>query len=198
MTGHIFTFSELTDHAVVVLAVEEVPGYILADYVQAFRKAANDMHFADDGRFTETDGVPRWQASGNIVDAGTNRLNVQIWQVGSAFWRTITIQMMPYAYSDPFVKDLTAALWTTITLRRNADVAMHRVTNAGSVQGTRHATALSFGNSVLTRELSILQKTALMLMPSDSLRARETDAAMALRIRCFGYFSAARSAPKLM
>jgi hypothetical protein len=108
--GHIFTFSEPTDHAVVVLAVEEVPGYILADYVPAFRKAATDMHFADDGRFTETDRVPSWQASGNIIDVGTNRLNVQILQVGSAFWRTITIQMMPYVYSDPFVKDLTGAV----------------------------------------------------------------------------------------
>ena len=128
--GHIFTFTEPTDHAILVLAVEEIPGYSLADYVQAFRKAATDMHFADDGRLSEADRFPSWQVSGKMVDAGTNRVNVQIWQVGSAFWRTLTVQVMPYAYSDPFVNDLKIALWATITQGRNADVARRAVTNA--------------------------------------------------------------------
>ncbi len=128
--AQIFTFSESTDHAIVILAVEEVYGYGLANYVEVFRKSASNMRFADDGRFAETDGIPSWQASGNMVDAGTNRANVQIWQVGSAFWRTITLQVMPYAYSDPFVEDLRLALRTTTTKRRNDDVALHRPTTA--------------------------------------------------------------------
>lgn len=127
--SHVFTFSEPTDHAVVILGVEEAPEYSLAEYVRAFRKAATDMHFADDGRFTETDGFPSWQVSGNMVDGATNRLNVQVSQVRSAIWRTITIQIMPYAYSDPFVEDLKVALWTTIKQGTSADVAIHPVTN---------------------------------------------------------------------
>lgn len=112
----IYMFSERADHAVVILGVEKGPGYALADYVSAFQKStATNMRFSDGGRFFEREGRQTWQGNGSImVDSTSNRLNVQIVQIDSAFWRVVTIQTMPYDYSDALVGQLHAALWGTV------------------------------------------------------------------------------------
>lgn len=111
----IYMFSERADRAVVILGVENAPGYTLSDYVHAFQKStAANMRFSDGGRFFERDERQIWQGSGNMVDSTSNRLNVQVIQVGSAFWRVVTIQTMPYDYSDGLVAQLHAALWSTV------------------------------------------------------------------------------------
>ena len=59
-------------------------------------------------------GHQTWQGNGSVVDITSNRLNVQVVQIGSAFWRVVTIQTMPYDYSDALVGQLHAALWGTV------------------------------------------------------------------------------------
>jgi len=111
----VYMFSERADRAVVILGREQAPGYALDDYVRAFKKSmAANMRFSDGGRFLERDGRPIWQGAGSMVDSTSNRLNVQIIQVDSSFWRVVTIQTMPYDYSDALVEQLHAALWSTV------------------------------------------------------------------------------------
>ena len=111
----IYMFSERADRAVVILGVENAPGYTLNDYVHAFQKNTTaNMRFSDGGRFFERDGRQIWLGSGDMVGSTSNRLNVQVIQVGSAFWRVVTIQTMPYDYSDGLVAQLHAALWSTV------------------------------------------------------------------------------------
>lgn len=111
----IYMFSDRAERAVVILVVEQAPGYALDDYVSSFQKnMATKMRFSDGGRFFEREGRQTWQGNGSIIDSTSNRLNVQVVQIGSAFWRVITIQTMPYDYSDALVGQLHAALWGTV------------------------------------------------------------------------------------
>jgi uncharacterized RDD family membrane protein YckC len=111
----IYIFSERADRSVVVFAVEHAPGYALSDYVQAFQKStAATMRFSGGGSFFERDGHQIWQGSGVMVDSVSSRLKVQVIQIGNAFWRVVTVQAMPYDYSDNFAAQLQAALWSTV------------------------------------------------------------------------------------
>ena len=111
----IYMFNEFADRAVVVFAEENAPGFTLQDYVAAFRKStASNMRFSDGGRFFQKQGVNAWSGTGSMVDSGTNRLTVEIRQHGSEFWRVVTIQVMPYAYSDDLVQKLSSSLWSTV------------------------------------------------------------------------------------
>lgn len=113
----IYTFSERADRAVVVFAVEQAPGFSMDAYVRAFHAhAATDMDFSDAGRFFERDKHLIWQGSGQMQGMASNRLNVQIVQIGSAFWRVVTIQTMPYEYSEQLVENLHTSLWNTVRL----------------------------------------------------------------------------------
>lgn len=110
----IYMFTERADRAVVILGIEHAPGFTLDDYVQAFRKStAANMRFADGGRYFERSGKQSWRGSGAIVDSTSNRLDVQIVMVGDAYWRVVTIQTMPYEYSDQLVTQLQSELWKT-------------------------------------------------------------------------------------
>ncbi|MGR6035523.1 MAG: GYF domain-containing protein [Candidatus Nitrosoglobus sp.] len=112
----IYVFTEQGDHAVLILAVEQVSGFTLPDYVKAFREnnVAN-MRLVDNGRYFERLGQQSWQGSGsNIVTSISNRLDVQIAQVGDVFWRVVTVQTLPYDHPDPLVAQLQAELWNTV------------------------------------------------------------------------------------
>lgn len=111
----LYVFSEQTDRTVVILGVENAPSYTLDDYVRAFQKGtAASMRFSDGGRFFQRDGIPTWEGSGRMAESTSNRLHVQVVQVGPRFWRVVTIQAMPYDYSDAFVAKLRAAVWATV------------------------------------------------------------------------------------
>jgi uncharacterized RDD family membrane protein YckC len=100
---------------VVFPSTEHMPSYTLEDYVRAFQKSkAANMRFSDGGRFFARDGHQIWQGSGSTIDNTSNRLNIQVIQFGSAFWRVVTDQTMPYDYSDALVQQLRAALWSTV------------------------------------------------------------------------------------
>ncbi|MFA7175496.1 MAG: RDD family protein [Kiritimatiellia bacterium] len=111
----IYMFSERANRAVVILGVEHAPGFTLDDYVQAFRKStAANMRFSDGGRYFEKSEKQAWQGSGEMVDTTSNRLHVQVVRVGNDFWRVVTIQTMPYEYSDQLVTQLQDGLWKTV------------------------------------------------------------------------------------
>ena len=110
----VLTFSERTDHAIVLLGMEQGIGYTLQDYVRRFQNAtATEMKFSDGGRFVQLNGRPAWKGSGRMVSDGSARLQVEVVQYGPVFWRIVTIQAMPYDYSDAMVEELKASLWKT-------------------------------------------------------------------------------------
>lgn len=114
-SGHLtYLFTEQTGRAVVALGMQRLPGALLDEYVREFQKDVPNMRFSDGGRFFEKDGRPTWQGSGSMVDSTGVHLQVQVAQVGSAFWRVVTIQSMPYDYSDQLVSQLQIALWSTV------------------------------------------------------------------------------------
>lgn len=111
----VYVFTEAAGYAVVILAVEEFSGYSLSQYAQAFQKGnAATMSFSDGGRILERDGRQIWEGAGRMVSADDNRLNVRIAQVGAPFWRVVTVQSIPYDYSNAMVDKLKTALWSTL------------------------------------------------------------------------------------
>jgi len=112
---NVYTFSELTGHAVVVLAVEQAPGFSMDDYVRAFKKGTSSyIQFVNGGQFFENGGLEQWKGSGTMVADSSSHVNVHVVQSGSKFWRVVAIQSMPYEYSDALVAELSATLWKTI------------------------------------------------------------------------------------
>jgi uncharacterized RDD family membrane protein YckC len=110
-----YMFAERADRALVILAVEHFPGVTLDDYVQAFRRGTKaNMRFSDGGRYFEKSGKQAWQGSGEMVVDTSNRLHVQVVQMGDDFWRIVTVQTMPYEYSDQLVTQLQDGLWKTV------------------------------------------------------------------------------------
>jgi uncharacterized RDD family membrane protein YckC len=111
----IYLFSEQTDHAVVIFGMQQESSYTLDDYVRTFQKSTTaNMRFSDGGRFFEINAHQGWEGSGNMVDVSNTKLRVQIIQSGSTFWRIVTVQSMPYGYSDALAEQLQTALWNTV------------------------------------------------------------------------------------
>ncbi len=111
----IYVFSERTGRAVVIFAVEYIRGYSLQDYIKAFQ--ANEyshMRFFDDGRYFEKDGDQKWQGIGAMNDSTSTRLEVTVLKIGTAFWRVVAMQEMPYDRSNNLVAQLKTALWSTV------------------------------------------------------------------------------------
>lgn len=115
----IYTFTEANDRAVVVLGVERLPsGHSIREYIDAFREGTKaQMHFDDGGQYlVEGHGHPMWMASGTMSQSQSNRLTVHVIQLGNSYWRVVTVQALPYDYSDGMVKNLEASLWGTVGL----------------------------------------------------------------------------------
>jgi len=110
----VFFFSERADRAVVILAIER--GDIdLADYVRAFQDANRAaMRFPDGGRYFDRGGNSTWEALGSQTENPDFRIRVQVTKYGAGFWRVVSLQAQPYAYSDAHVDALRSALWTTV------------------------------------------------------------------------------------
>lgn len=110
-----YMFTEASGYAVVILAMEEFPGYSLSQYAQAFQKGtAANMSFRDGGRIFEKEGRQFWEGSGSMVSSVDARVNVQVSQFGAAFWRVVTVQSIPYDYSNAMVEKLKTSLWSSL------------------------------------------------------------------------------------
>ena len=111
----IYVFYEISDRAFVVMGFEDSHETILSDYVWWFRLSTDEhMSFSDGGNYFQIRGYSGWEASGLLKGAGANRLNIRIVQTGSRFWRIVTVQSMPYSYSDEMVSSLENDLWNTV------------------------------------------------------------------------------------
>ncbi len=111
----VHTFTERTDHAMVVIGVEYLNAVALHDYATAFSMSnAGKMSFNDGGKFYEQGGRAYWEATGTMPDVAGTRLHVRVMQVGGAFWRQVTIQTKPFDFTDPLLEPLQSALWRTV------------------------------------------------------------------------------------
>lgn len=110
-----YQFTEFTNHAIVNLAAERGAGLTLDDYVRAFQKNnGTRMHFPSGGRFFEAQGYQTLEVGGSLASDTSLRVNVQVVQIGSAFWRVVVLQSLPYDYSDSLVRQLQTSLWATV------------------------------------------------------------------------------------
>lgn len=109
------TFTERTDHAIVILGVES--GEVsLNQYVELFQEGTKDnMAFTDGGRYLDKYGTPTWEGQGSLKSDVTTRLRVEVRKNGNNFWRIVTIQARPYDFSDLKVRALNSSLWNSIT-----------------------------------------------------------------------------------
>jgi|GEM_PF-1037346 len=111
----IYIFSDNGEHTITIVGVEYSPNYSLSDYIEALKiKTSPYFQFSDNAHFIDKDGHQFWQCTGTIANGTSNVLKVQVIQIGSAFWRMATIQMVPYDSSDRSVDQLQAAIWTTV------------------------------------------------------------------------------------
>lgn len=110
-----YVFNESAGYAFVILAMERFPGYSLNEYAQGFRKGTSStMSFSDGGRIMMVGGRQAWEASGEMLSIDNNRLRVQISQFDTTFWRVVSVQTIPYAYTNEMVDKLKASLWSTL------------------------------------------------------------------------------------
>lgn len=109
------TFTERTEHAMVILGVEYADALALHDYATAFQQSnAKTMSFVDGGQFSEQGGKAYWDATGTMLDVAGVRLHVRVTKVDGAYWRQVTIQSKPFDFTDPLLEPLQSALWRTI------------------------------------------------------------------------------------
>lgn len=110
----VFMFSEPTNHASVVFAMQKWKGSI-RQYVDSFRKGTeSNMRFGDGGLFHQLDGRDSWRGEGVLKTIDSeNRISVTISRDGESFWRIVRIQVPPYEYSDAKLDTLMQDLWLT-------------------------------------------------------------------------------------
>jgi RDD family len=111
----IYTFTEVTQHAVAILGLESAE-ITLNSYANAFVSASKKtMKFNDGGKYSTKDGFESWDVYGAMTEFPDSRLHVSVRKEGPNFWRVVTIQDKPYAYTDAEVEKLSNELWKTTT-----------------------------------------------------------------------------------
>lgn len=110
-----YVFSEEKDRAIVILAVENIPKISLSEYAILFQANTSDsMKFEDTGSFFEKSEKEFWKNTGSVIDKTSNRLDIKVVKIGDNFWRVVTIQCLPYEYSDNLVKRIQSELWNAV------------------------------------------------------------------------------------
>ncbi len=119
--GELHIFSGQDTRTFVTISVEQRSGLSLSDYVRGFQKSdsGSKISFTDGGRlFNNKGGGQTWQGSGVWVEKYTGYgINIQITQVGSAFWRVVSGKEIPYdetGADDKQNQMIQNALWDTI------------------------------------------------------------------------------------
>lgn len=115
----IYTFTENSGHALVILGVES--GDVnLNEYVRLFQEGTKDnMAFADGGRYLDRDGTQVWVGQGSMKSDISTRLRVEVRKNENSFWRIVTIQARPYDFSELKVQALCTSLWKSISFDAN-------------------------------------------------------------------------------
>lgn len=111
----VYTFTELNGRAVVIIGVERNMDLSLGGYAAALQEAQKaDIRYKDGGKFLELDAHPSWQSSGVMVEDKGHAVEMRVTQVDGDFWRIVSIQAPPYAYSNDMVANLKRELWKTV------------------------------------------------------------------------------------
>ena len=112
----IYTFSEINDHAVIVLGFENM-SLSLNSYVDLFKKSVEEnMIFNDGGRYFEKDGVQAWECLGALKSIDGSLLQIEVRKNDNNFWRIVSIQAKPYEYTNAKVEELKFQLWKTVAV----------------------------------------------------------------------------------
>jgi len=111
----VYTFTELNGRAVVIIGVERNMDVSLGGYAAALQEAQKaDIRYKDGGKFLELDAHSSWQSSGVMLEDKSNAVEMRVTQVNGEFWRIVSIQAPPYAYSNEMVANLKRELWKTV------------------------------------------------------------------------------------
>lgn len=111
----VYTFTEATGHAVVVLAREVEPDISMREYVPAYLASTSSfMSLSGPSPNMEPSALESWTADGYVKSKADVRAHVELRHIGSAFWRMVTIQSLPYGYSDVATQSLRDQLWGTV------------------------------------------------------------------------------------
>lgn len=106
-------FTQYSEHAVVILSVEDADGMTLPQYARNWIESVADTFRVQPGNFGAFRGQPSWSAAGNHRDEAM-RVQVRVVLVDGKLWRLVTVQSHPVAFTDDLVDTLTERLWNTV------------------------------------------------------------------------------------
>ena len=116
---NVYTFNEVTDHAVVVFAMESTT-LTINNYITAYQKNTSQfMTFNDGGSFSEERGINTWVGVGTMKSVPDSMLRVEVRQNGNQFWRIVTIQTKPYDFTQKLIEALKQELWETVRFKED-------------------------------------------------------------------------------
>lgn len=116
--GMLYQFSLKSGRAVAVIGRQDFPGVTIQGYVDSFRqsnKATMDLPVGDFR--TGSNGGSTWHSSGRGVALAGSVLDVEVRQIGSSFWRVVTMQVAPATSSVIAVLEVKKLLWATVPSR---------------------------------------------------------------------------------
>lgn len=113
-----YMFTEKADRALLILGVQNVPGFTLEQYVEAFKQdVSGSMQISGYNSYYHENGRDVWRGTGRSVggegELDSRVVDVQIVKLGDDFWRIVTVQGI-YKHTDYAVKLLQAGLWSTV------------------------------------------------------------------------------------
>lgn len=116
--GMLYQFSLKSGQAVAVIGRQDFPGGTIQGYADSFRQSNKETIDLSAGDFrTENSGLNAWYSSGRSVSLQGSTMDVEVKQLGSSFWRVVTLQVAPTSSSDAVVKEIKKQLWATVPLR---------------------------------------------------------------------------------
>ncbi len=111
----VYIFSRNSGPVNVVLGMEDIAGVSLQQYVGGFVAATVEhMSFATGGSFSMRRGRPTWDCSGEMIKIPNCGLRVGVVQIGSRFFRIVTMQTDKTETTNVSVEELRRKLWSTI------------------------------------------------------------------------------------
>jgi hypothetical protein len=112
----LYIFQENLNRALVVVGFEDVADDVAFEvYVEGILRANSaNMNFPDGGVFSSEAELTAWQATGSLLEAPGNRVEMKIVRVGDVYWRLISIQAAPHANTDTLVERMQMQIWETI------------------------------------------------------------------------------------
>ncbi|CAG4909185.1 Chaperone protein DnaJ [Paraburkholderia saeva] len=111
----LYTFTEASGHAAIVFAREVIPDAGMNTYVPAYVKHnAAKTPFMAPGVREKVDGHDSWSAEGHLATNADVRTRVEVRQIGFSFWRVVTVQALPYTYTNDAAATLRQQLWGTV------------------------------------------------------------------------------------